>query len=255
MSHLELEELALAALGEPMTDAASAHLATCAQCDQELQSLSATVATGRAAGPEPLDAPPARVWDAVSAELGLPAHVQPGAPAPATAPEAAAAPDAAPVDELTSRRALRSSRRASRGAPWLAVAAAAGVVVGGLGVGWWNGRTPTPAVIEAAALDALPDWAGASGEAVVEVADDGTRRLVVTLSGAADQTGYHEVWLIDTEVTKLVSLGVLAGREGSFILPEGLDLEEYPVVDVSEEQFDGDPTHSGDSIVRGILGT
>jgi hypothetical protein len=38
-----------------------------------------------------------------------------------------------------------------------------------------------------------------------------------------------------------------------FVLPENLDVGEFPVVDVSNEPIDGDPTHSGDSIVRGVL--
>jgi hypothetical protein len=46
---------------------------------------------------------------------------------------------------------------------------------------------------------------------------------------------------------------VLDGAEGRFDLPDGLDLTQFPVVDVSEEHFDGDPAHSGDSVVRGPL--
>jgi len=38
-----------------------------------------------------------------------------------------------------------------------------------------------------------------------------------------------------------------------FPLPDDLDLAAYPVVDISEEPFDGNPGHSGDSIVRGVL--
>jgi hypothetical protein len=55
------------------------------------------------------------------------------------------------------------------------------------------------------------------------------------------------------DVSGLVSLGTLDGSSGRFDLPAGLDLDQFSVVDVSEEQFDGDPAHSGDSIVRGPL--
>ena len=55
------------------------------------------------------------------------------------------------------------------------------------------------------------------------------------------------------DVSGLVSLGTLDGTSGRFDLPAGLDLTQFSVVDVSEEQFDGDPAHSGDSIVRGPL--
>ena len=43
------------------------------------------------------------------------------------------------------------------------------------------------------------------------------------------------------------------GRPAGSTCPPGLDLDQFSVVDVSEEQFDGDPAHSGDSIVRGPL--
>jgi len=38
-----------------------------------------------------------------------------------------------------------------------------------------------------------------------------------------------------------------------FSLPGGMDMESFPVVDISLEQFDGDVTHSTDSVVRGVL--
>ncbi len=61
------------------------------------------------------------------------------------------------------------------------------------------------------------------------------------------------MWLSDRNVERLVSLGTMTGDRASFPIPEGLDLDEYVIVDVSREHFDGDPTHSGDSIVRGTL--
>ena len=36
-------------------------------------------------------------------------------------------------------------------------------------------------------------------------------------------------------------------------LPADLDLAEFPLVDVSVEPLDGNPTHSGDSVARGEL--
>ena len=38
-----------------------------------------------------------------------------------------------------------------------------------------------------------------------------------------------------------------------FAIPAGVDVGDFPIVDVSLEPFDGDPTHSGDSIVRGQI--
>ena len=64
----------------------------------------------------------------------------------------------------------------------------------------------------------------------------------------------REVWLLTEAVDGLISLGLLNGTEGEFIVPDSVDLERFSIVDVSQEPLDGDPTHSGDSIVRGPLG-
>ena len=51
----------------------------------------------------------------------------------------------------------------------------------------------------------------------------------------------------------MVPLGVLRPGEQTLELPSGLDLGEFPIVDVSVEPLDGDPTHSGVSVARGVL--
>lgn len=76
---------------------------------------------------------------------------------------------------------------------------------------------------------------------------------MIDLDAPTSADGYREVWLIASDLSGLVSLGVLQGQEGRFDIPAGLDLEKFSLVDVSEEHFDGDPAHSGDSIVRGPL--
>jgi hypothetical protein len=53
----------------------------------------------------------------------------------------------------------------------------------------------------------------------------------------------------------VAGLAVLDGEEGRFTIPVGLDPDDFALVDVSAEPFDGDPAHSGDSILRGELGT
>lgn len=261
MEHVDPEVLALASLGEPLADDEHEHLATCAQCSDEVAALSQVVAVGRSSAPgDTLVAPPAAVWGRIRDELGLdPALVPgdavpvpgsseaPGAPAPAgpsPAPGGPAGDGSAPVVELRRRRTA-----------WVAAAAAAGLVVGGVGGAVWMDRVradEAAAVVAEVALDPLPGWS-ASGDAFVEQTSDGARTLVVTLDGDVDDSAFREVWLIDRDVTKLVSLGVLEGADGRFSIPAGLDLAEFPVVDVSEEPFDGNPAHSGDSIIRGVL--
>jgi hypothetical protein len=64
--------------------------------------------------------------------------------------------------------------------------------------------------------------------------------------------GFLEVWVIDEGVTRLVSLGP-ERADGVYDLPPALDPEEFPVVDISSEPLDGDPAHSGESLLRGQL--
>jgi hypothetical protein len=65
--------------------------------------------------------------------------------------------------------------------------------------------------------------------------------------------GYQEVWLIAPDLSRLVSLGVMNSDSGTFEVPAGLQLADFPVVDVSDEPLDGNPAHSTVSIVRGTL--
>ena len=55
-------------------------------------------------------------------------------------------------------------------------------------------------------------------------------------------------------ISGVVSLGT-ARPDGTYDFPPGLSLADCPVVDVSTEPFDGNPTHSGDSLLRGVLGS
>ncbi|ANP71504.1 anti-sigma factor domain-containing protein [Cryobacterium arcticum] len=140
---------------------------------------------------------------------------------------------------------------------WLPLAAAACAVglVGGIAAGaWWQAtRPPAPVpVIAEAQLDALPGWT-ASGSAAVEEDADGRRDVVVDLTEGDATAGLREVWLLTADATGLVSVGLLDGSSGRFSIPADLDLSQYPVVDVSAEPDDGNPAHSGDSIVRGTL--
>ena len=63
---------------------------------------------------------------------------------------------------------------------------------------------------------------------------------------------FYEVWLIAPDGKRLQSLGTTEGR-GRYEVPTGIDPHRYPIVDVSREPPDGNPAHSGDSLVRGTL--
>ncbi|MFD2092639.1 anti-sigma factor [Blastococcus deserti] len=246
MQHCTPEQLALAALREPLPADDSAHLAGCEQCRAEVRSLQRSVDAvavpqfAAAGAPVP---PPPRVWEAIAAATGVTA-----APRTADAPFAPETP--APAAREAEVLPFRSRRR-----PLLLVAAAlvAGAVVGAGAVAVvQNGDDGEP--VTAVALDPLADN-DASGRAEIVVRDDGSRVVEVELDAPPLDDEYYEIWLIDRDVVGMVPLGVVRPGRQTFELPADLDLGEFPLVDVSVEPLDGDPTHSGVSVARGELET
>ncbi|HYI32649.1 MAG TPA: anti-sigma factor [Glaciibacter sp.] len=238
MTHLDDESLALLALGEALPDANQReHLLTCSRCEAEVASLTRLVSIGRTSRGVEIVQPPASVWNRIHAELGLSDGLV-GVPS-----------ERSPDEQDAVVTPIRPP--GARAASWLLVAAALvlGVAAGAVGSSLLS-RSDDPTVLAEAVLEPFPDWP-ASGAARVEEDADGSREVVVDLS--APSGGLREVWLIDPDTSGLVSLGLLSGTSGTFSIPEDLDLSRYSVVDVSDEPDDGDPAHSGNSIVRGPL--
>ena len=236
MQHCTPEQLALAALREPLPAEDTAHLASCAECRADVRSLQRSidaVAVPEFAAPGAPVPPPPRVWEAIVAATGTSAGQAP-------TPEERT-PDA---DVLP----FRSRRR-----PLLLVAATlvAGAVVGAGAVAVIQ-RGDEGKPVTAVALDPL---AGndASGRAEVVVRDDGSRVVELKLDAPSLHDEYYEVWLIDRDVVGMVPLGIVLPGTQTLELPAGLDLEKYPLVDVSVEPLDGNPSHSGLSVARGEL--
>jgi hypothetical protein len=245
MSHLDPEQIALIALGEPASDDDTAHLAACADCSLELAELRRTVLVGKSTlGMGGLETPPDRVWDRIVAEID-----EAGVPV--------AAVDSAPVadtgrsdDGADTKRDASPRRTLSKMLFTLAASAAVILAV----VGTWALVRPAEVVeVASASLLAFPDHPGAEGSAVVVEGEDGEKLVRVELDDDEPTDGFREVWLITADATAIVSLGILEGSEGEFAVPEDVDLRDYVLVDISQEPQDGDPTHSGDSIVRGEL--
>jgi anti-sigma-K factor RskA len=260
MPHVDPDVLALLALGEPVaSEAEDRHIAECGACAGAVEELRATAAVGRASrSAEPLLTPPARVWDGIAAELRIPASIRPesaGASLPRPTADTARAVEAAADERPPAPVRLDDRRRRRRMvvAALAAAAAVAAVVVLGVQLLQSTMRPPEPTVLAEAELEAFPDWPDAAGAAVLEELPDGTRQVEVRLDAAVGEDAFREVWLIRNDASDLVSLGVLEGSEGTFAVPAGVDVAEFSLVDVSEEPRDGDPAHSGDSIVRGAL--
>lgn len=289
MPHPDPEELSLLALYQDWEDRNTRdHLQVCPECAADFAALRRTVEavktppeTGR------LEVPGPGVWAGIHRELGLSesVHDDPlagirehyGTVRPGWAPGEAAAGDVAgdarsggqdvrqaePAAEreslaepvsLQDRAASRPAKRRSaawwqRPGPWMAAAAAAVLVTAG--AVWSLNQAPRP--LAEADLAPLPKYSAAGSARVVEAAD-GSRALEVRLSKDEAQ-GYQEVWLIAPDLSRLVSLGVMNSDSGTFQLPAGLEISEYPIVDVSDEPVDGNPAHSSVSIARGTLAT
>jgi anti-sigma-K factor RskA len=246
--HPSPDVLALLALGETAgTPAEREHVASCPQCRSEVADLARAVAVGRgASGPDGgLIAPPDRVWQAIRSELRVGA-------ASAESRTSENVSLAAPPGPTAGSPTVRQGR--ARRVLALALAAAVALVVGiGLGFGLDRLGGPQQRVLWTAQLQALPAYSGSSGEALVEEDANGNKTLVVTLNPSRPIDGSEEVWLIARGSTKMQSLGHLTPSNNRFNIPADLDPRQFPVVDVSQEPPDGDPRHSGDSIVRGTL--
>ncbi|MFN3707080.1 anti-sigma factor [Microcella sp.] len=260
--HCDTGALALGALGEALESDADAHLRQCGRCQHELARMTATVSVARSTlGEAELHRPPAHVWQNVHRQAGLGDAVRTDPLTTEGADQRAARetapmpvdelPPAAPVASLAAARERRGLRRIV--APLTAVAAAAALIAG-VAFGW-QALAPrdTGTILAVAALDALPDWQGASGSAEIVERGDGARVVRIALDAPPVSGAVQEVWLLTPEVDGLISLGLLGDARGEFVIPAEVDLDRYSVVDISAEPLDGDPSHSGDSIVRGAL--
>lgn len=130
-----------------------------------------------------------------------------------------------------------------------AAAAAVVVLVVGLVVAGSDGGGTEP--VATARLEPL----GAASPATADLVEAGDRfELEIPLadSDLPPNDGFYEVWLIDDEIVGMVSLGPVR-PDGTYSVPSDVDIERYPIVDISVEPPDGDPTHSGTSILRGTL--
>jgi hypothetical protein len=241
--HAPDDLLAMQAMGEALPDAMGRHVASCPQCQAELDQWTSLVASGRSTSPDDVPGEPSeRVWEAIADELGIGGATK----ASETEPSPAEV-----VNISTARRRWSTS--------WLVAASVAGIVGGAMltaGGMALNGSEPSapvaaPPVIASTSLAALPQHQGV-GDAKIVQTDEGDE-LVVDVSDLSTGDGFYEVWLIDPETFQMVGLGALVDDSGRFPIPDGLDLSQYSVVDVSLEPLDGDPVHSTDSVVRGEL--
>lgn len=287
MQHLDPESLSLLALGEELGDDAADHLRSCGSCAADYAGLRRAVLAAKPGPPDAsaLESPGPQVWAGIHRSLGLSAAVAadplgspaswgagPPSPAPSPAPQPRSeahprsqtqppgqsqtlADSPTPLPSREERAARKRERGGGSGwirrpGVWLAAAASAALLAAGV---FWSVQQNQPAVTPLAQAELAPvDQHSATGSARVVETKEGQRTLEVRVDKNEAQ-GYQEVWLIAPDLSRLVSLGVMTSESGSFAVPAGLDLGDYPIVDVSDEPVDGNPAHSSVSIVRGTL--
>ncbi|MGC3995349.1 MAG: anti-sigma factor [Propionicimonas sp.] len=246
--HPDQELLAALALGETIPTEAAAHALECPTCAAEVAELRHTAALARASRQADLLAPPTSVWAAIAARTANDQSEPAGLERDDTEQADSGIPGVA-GDELAVRRARRRGVRR-----WVLAGTAAGVALGVLGTQVVGAlRSPEPTVVASAPLKTL-DGATLGGDAeLVDKPTGLTLRLSVEPLDA--KGGYLEVWLINTDLTRMVSVGVLPNNDttATFLVAPGMMDQGYRIIDISREQFDDRPQHSGDSLLRGTL--
>jgi len=212
--HTDPELLSLLALGEQVgTDDDRFHVQTCPTCAAEISDLQRLVTLVRSVPDDTeLTLPSPRVWDKIREELALPTAVEPMT--------------------LEPPQSL------------LAVVAAA---LGG------PSRGSAALVAHATLAPVQPGSLPTSGEAVIATDELGRRILQVSLEAPLPTSGLRHAWLIHRDdPTRRQALGILDGRYGVWTVDRSIDLEQYAIVDISQ-QGASETEHSGRTIVRGQL--
>lgn len=240
--HLDPELLADIALGEAGSTSGRhrAHLLVCRRCATELAELRRIVATGREAAPEDIRPPRPSVLARIQAEVeaDLSSHGVEHA-----------GHSLAAVDLGAPQAATRPRRR-----PVVAVVAAAALVAVAVAGTVWHHQASGDVVVARATLDPLPSRSGRGTAQVVR--KNGGEQLSITVDTTVAGGGYEELWLINTDGRRMISLGVVpSDGRATYPMPATLTggMRGYVIVDISFEPFDGNSAHSGDSVLRGTL--
>ncbi len=99
----------------------------------------------------------------------------------------------------------------------------------------------------------LAPWSAASGEADLAIDAVGRRLLAVSLQADLPSTGVRQAWLVHRDdPNQRQTLGILDGRHGLWTVEHALDLEQYAILEISQQSI-GSSEHSGQTIVRGEL--
>jgi len=188
--------------------------------------------TARSVQPHDFDriAPPPQVWNNILAEV---------------------------EEEVASQEAIARKRAKKRFGSMLLSAAAATLLMVGVvaAVVLWPGDDAPLTEVAAAAMttEGLPVSTEATADATF-VCDEDQCFVDVVLTDLPDSgDDALELWVINGDVSDMYSLGAVTEAEHRYLLPHGVTSQDFPIVDISVEPNDGDPTHSGQSVLRGVF--
>lgn len=158
--------------------------------------------------------------------------------------------------EIASEEALarRRSQRWFTSPKILSVAAACLLLVGiaAIAIAGRGNDGPTTELVAGMTNEGLPVPTTETAQANVTCNGDGCF-VDIELTGlpSADEADL-ELWIINSDVSDMHSLGLIT-QDDRFRLPDGVDPELFPIVDISIEPRDGVEAHSGQSVLRGTL--
>ena len=290
VEHLDPDHIVLLALSErnerggqgdvralsTLDDSSRAHLQDCALCREELVGLTRTVELARSVGDLGPTGPPvlpASIWTGIATELGIgadagrteltpsPERVITDVPAQRSpVPMADQRHDPARDRRRTPATIGRSGPDHRRAPSWrrgllvaaVVVAAAVGTAAG-VAIGQRNVNSAAAAVEYQAELKPMPAGPVDAHATATVTQADGSQTLKVSARQLPLRQGYYEVWLYNPTADKMVAVGTLgAAGDGEFTLASTIDLRSFSVVDVSAQDFDGNPAHK-DSVLQGPL--
>ncbi len=261
MTHAPDELLAALALGETDVDpAVRDHVGGCPVCSEELSELAHVHQMLREETGTPAphrDLPGPDVWARIVAETSATGPFRPGdvdgPPVVSSTPDETHTATVLVPIEQGRRSGRHEGSTTRRRVPWLVAAAAACLLVGALvSRAVWQPSEPSATVVASVALTTLD--ASRQQEGTAQLVDTrGVTELRVDTRPMSVSSGFVEVWLINTDLKRMVSIGVLSSSQAVFPVPADAIGQGYTIVDLSHEQYDDRPQHSGDSLMRGTL--
>lgn len=198
-----------------------------------------------------LDALPEEAWEPVTPP---PLVLTKNEPAPRSAPTSGAKTE--PNKSSGIRRWLSDAFAVK---PAVAFAAVALFFVAGVGVGSLTGAdddvSPLAQTVQQATLAPVAD-SDAAASGVADVKKDG-QVIRLNLNGLAPtpKDKFYEAWLMDPK-NGLVAIGsfrVAEDGKATIDLPVAVGTDQFPIVDISLQEVNGKPDHSGVSVLRGTL--